>query len=86
MSKQVLREEFIALVDGDLELVELLVSCELITERATGFSAQDVDRLLVARTLLRELDVNIAGLEVILRLREELAAARRRLRELDDAE
>jgi len=43
----------------------------------------DVDRVLVARTLVRELEIDWPGVEVILRLVTELAAARRRIAELE---
>jgi hypothetical protein len=43
----------------------------------------DVDRVLIAQTLVRELEIDWPGVEVILRLQDELAAARRRIAALE---
>ena len=43
----------------------------------------DVDRVLVARTLVRELEIDYPAVELVLRLLGELAAARRRIAELE---
>ncbi|MAQ14632.1 MAG: hypothetical protein CMN30_07530 [Sandaracinus sp.] len=40
------------------------------------------ERVRVARTLVRDLDVNWPGVEVVLRLREELVMSRRHVRRL----
>lgn len=83
MKRRITFEQLVALVDDDRELVTALVS-ELIIERTDeGFCAEDVERALASRTLVRELDVNWAGVDVILRLREQLARARRRIEELE---
>jgi hypothetical protein len=70
------------LVDGDDELIARLVE-EGEIELRDGTAIVDVDRVLVARTLIRELEIDWAGALVILRLRDELAAARRRIAELE---
>ena len=75
--------ELVALVDGDQELIELLVAEGEIERRGDDLALVDVDRVLVARTLLRELDVTWPGAEVILALRAQLIAARRRIAELE---
>ena len=43
----------------------------------------DVEQVLCVRTLWRELEVDWPGIEVALRLRDELAAARRRITALE---
>ncbi len=43
----------------------------------------DLARVLIARTLVRELEIDWPGVEVILRLLGELADARRRIAELE---
>jgi hypothetical protein len=80
---QVTYQRLVALVDGDEELI---VRCleEGVFERREGERfVIDIDRLLVARTLWRDLDIDWPGIEVILRLRDELAQARCRIAELE---
>jgi hypothetical protein len=77
-------QHLLELVDGDDELLARLVEEGEIVRRDDGdIVTVDVERVLVARTLYRELEVDWPGIEVILRLRDELAAARRRLAELE---
>ena len=75
----------VTLVDGDVDLIEHLVEEGLIERRGDDRALVDVDRVLVARTLWRELEVEWPGIEVILRLRDELLEARRRIGELERA-
>jgi hypothetical protein len=76
------------LVEGDRELLVELVEHGLIEATGDDRALVDVDHVLVARTLWRDLEVDWAGIEVILRLLDELADARRRIaaleRELSD--
>ena len=78
-------QRLIELVGGDEELVAHLVEEGEIRELEGGRALVDVDRVLVARTLHRELEIDWPGIEVILRLREELTAARTRIAELEAA-
>ena len=84
----------VELVDGDEELIAWLVD-ESVTEDTADHVIEshgddcvtvtvDVDSVLAARTL-RELDVDWSGIPIILRLRRELAEARRRIAELEAA-
>ena len=75
--------ELLELVDGDAELIAVLVEEGEIQCADDAIATVDVDRVLVARTLLRELDVTWPGVEVILELRAALVAARRRIAELE---
>jgi hypothetical protein len=77
--------QLVELVEGDTELIALLVEHGEIERRDDDHALVDVDRVLLARTLLRDLDVDWPGIEVILRLREELARARARIVELERA-
>jgi len=68
-------QHLLELVEGDQELIARLVEEGEIVRRDDGdVVTLDVERVLVARTLYRELEVDWAGIEVILRLRDELAA------------
>lgn len=77
-------QHLLALVEGDAELIARLVD-EGMLERNEDVVTIDVDRVLMVRTLWRDLDVEWPGIEIILRLVEELAAARRRIAELEAA-
>ena len=76
-------QHLVELVEGDDELIAKLVEIGVI-ERAGGDIVRvDVEHVLVARTLIRELEIEGPAIEVILRLRDELARARRRIAELE---
>jgi hypothetical protein len=77
-------QHLLALVEGDDELIARLVDEGLI-ERNDNIVSIDVDRVLMVRTLWRDLDVEWPGIEIILRLAGELAEARRRIAELEAA-
>ena len=77
--KRVSMEALIAMVGGDRELVTILVRERIVIGVDDGFAARDVDRVLAARTLIRDLEVDVGAISIILRLREQLAAARREL-------
>lgn len=76
-------QHLIDLVDGDHELIAQLVEEGEIERRDDAVVVVDVDRVLIARTLVRELEVDWPGVEVILRLLRELAEARQRIAELE---
>ena len=76
-------QHLIDLVDGDHELIARLVEEGEIERRDDAVVAVDVDRVLIARTLVRELEIDWPGVEVILRLLRELAEARQRIAELE---
>jgi len=81
-------QRLVELVDNDHELIEYLVEegvIELVTADDTADRVRvDVDSVLAAQTL-RELEVDWSGIAIILRLRDELARARRRISELEAA-
>lgn len=84
MTTRIAYERLLEVVDGDRELITLLLEEGVLVASEEGFSAQDVDLVLCSFTLVRELDVNLAGVDIILRLRSELARARRRLAAIED--
>jgi hypothetical protein len=77
-------QRLVELVDDDHELIAQLVEDGVIEARDDERALVDVDSVLAARTL-RELDVDWSGIAIILRLRDELGAARRRIAELEAA-
>jgi hypothetical protein len=77
-------QHLLELVEGDDEFIVRLVEEGLIEERADVMSV-DVDAVLLARTLWRNLEVDWPGIEIIVRLTAQLAAAQRRIRELEAA-
>jgi hypothetical protein len=77
-------QRLVALVDDDHELIAHLVEEGVIEQRGDDRVLVDIDSVLAARTL-RELEVDWSGIALILRLRSELAVARRRIAELEAA-
>ena len=77
-------QHLVELVDGDEEFIVRLVEEGLI-ERRDEVMSVDVDAVLLARTLWRNLEVDWPGIEIIVRLTAQLNAARRRIQELEAA-
>jgi hypothetical protein len=77
-------QSLLELIEGDNELIVHLVEEKLI-DRHDDIVTLDVDRVLLARTLWRDLDVDWPGIEIILRLAAELREARARIAELEAA-
>ena len=72
----------VELVGGDDELIVHLVDEGVIEPCGDDRVTVDIDSVLAAQTL-RELEVDWSGIPIILRLRAELAIARRRIAELE---
>ena len=51
--------------------------------RVRLYSKRDIERLRQIKTLMNELGVNLAGVEVILRLRERIAEMERQMEEME---
>ena len=77
-------QHLLELVEGDDELIVRLVE-EGLVDRHDDIVTIDVDRVLLVRTLWRDLEVEWPGIEIIVNLATELAAARRRIQELEAA-
>ncbi len=75
-------EALLKLVEGDQEIIDILTSLGILPNDAIAYSPEDVESILVTRTLVRELDVNWPGVEVILRMRRQLLLTRLRLAEV----
>ncbi len=82
MSERWTLERVLDLVEGDRELVEQLWELGVCERRDEGFSVEEVELVRVARVLVRELDVNWPGVDIILRMRAELIETRRQIAEL----
>ena len=76
-------QHLVELVNGDNELIARLVEEGEIVQGEDEVVTVDVDRVLLARTLWRELEVDWPGIEIILRMRNDLVAARKRIAELE---
>ena len=76
--------ELLEVLGGDEGFLEEAREAGLIHEDE-GYDVIVVERVRVARTLVRELDVNWPGVEVVLRLRQELVETRQQVRRLAEA-
>lgn len=80
------RREIVELLSVDEEFITVLEREEIVCADASDpehcFSAAMLERIRAADTLVHELEVNLPGVAVILRMREELATVRRRLQVL----
>ena len=75
--------ELLVVIEDEREIVELLLEAGVLApplER--DYSDVEAEQARVARVLLRDLDVNLAGVEVILRMRDEMLALRQQMTEL----
>lgn len=72
----------LAILEDDRELLEEMQRLELIRREGEEYTEDACERALVIRTLVRELEVNWAGVEIIVRMREELLTSRRQLADL----
>ena len=75
-------ETLLGLVGGGTELLEALVEHGIIAKGCEVFGPDDVETVLVSQTLVRELDINWAGVDVILRMRRQLLVTRLKLAEV----
>ena len=79
MSSNITQAELEALLEDDHELLGKLIEHDLLRPGTSEFTPEDVATVFVARTLVRELEVNWPGVEIIVRLRAELLATRRQM-------
>lgn len=83
MSRRYTYQRLVDLLGGDDELIARLVEEGEIQQVNEEIAIVNLDRVLVAQTLVRELEISWPGVEVILRLQDELAKARRRIAALE---
>jgi MerR family transcriptional regulator/heat shock protein HspR len=81
------RSEVLERLSVTPDLLDLLESAELIHPKRTLeeevlISVEDVDRIRVTRILTEEMEVNLAGAEVILHMRDEIFAMQRQFDEI----
>lgn len=68
-----------------LEAEDLVTPQELETAPERVFSAEQVDRMRIINNLVSDLEVNLAGVEVILEMRENMILMQRQFDQILDA-
>ena len=82
-SKIVKRRELLALLDMDEELLGLLEREEIIHVCSEdGYSDEDADAARLAKTLMRDLEVNLPGVEVILHMRKNMIEMQQQFKQI----
>jgi hypothetical protein len=81
MSDRLTIEALLALLENDRELVDTMFRLGLL-ERRPELQPDEVEQVYVTRTLVRHLEVNWPGVEIILRMRRELVDTRRQVADL----
>ena len=72
--------ELLTLLEDDREVVETLIAEGMLTAPIERYyDDEEVEQARVARVLLRELEVNAAGVQVILHMRGQIVALRRQM-------
>lgn len=82
MSREIVRTTVLALLQGDESLYDQLCAEGLLPRDESALSHQHLELARVVYTLTRELEVNWAGVEIVLRMRSELIASRQQVSEL----
>ena len=72
----------VEIIGDDPELIEVLYEVGVLDRDADTVGDAEIEAALVTRTLVRELEVNPPGVEIILRLRQDLLAHRRQVAQL----
>lgn len=79
MSQRITRDTVLALIEGDEALYVRLRETGLVPEDESAMLPEHLEIARVARTLMSELEVNWEGVEIVLRLRQELIASRQQM-------
>jgi hypothetical protein len=82
MTPPTLRETLERLLAGDRELYAQLCEAGLVPREDSELAPEHLETARVVRTLVHELEVNWAGVEVVLQIRSQLLATRRQMNEL----
>lgn len=82
MTQPNLRDVLQRLLSGDATLAQQLREAGHLPNADEELTPEQLETARVARTLIHELELNWAGVEVALHLREELRATRRQVAEL----
>lgn len=84
MSENYTVENLLDLCEGDREFIEQLFA-QGILESPQSITQVELERTRVAWALVQELEVNLAGVDIILRLREEILTTRRQMLEVAES-
>ncbi|MDB4975161.1 MAG: hypothetical protein JWN48_3502 [Myxococcaceae bacterium] len=76
---RIIRATILTVLDGDEEFYEQLRSQGLLPDDEQTLAPDHVELARVTHTLVRELDVNWAGVEIVLRMRRELIDTRKQV-------
>ncbi len=76
MTRMTTEEMVRELLDNDSTLLDMLVERGIIPVRKNSYEQHHCEDARVAHILLHELDVNIEGVEIIIRMRRELLHTR----------
>jgi hypothetical protein len=82
MSVGMPRATLIELLEGDLDLFERLCEAGLVPREEEALLPEHAETARVVCTLVHELDINWPGVEVIIRMRSEIAATHRQVEDL----
>lgn len=77
-----LKQTLELLLAGDHELHAQLCEAGLVRRDDEALAPEHLENARVARTLVHELEVNWAGVEVVMRMRTQLVETRRQVHEL----
>ena len=77
-----LKQSLELLLAGDSELYALLCEGGFVPREDAALAPEHLEAARVARTLVHELEVNWAGVEIVLHMRAQLVATRRQIDEL----
>ena len=77
-----LRESLELLLEGDGELYVQLCEAGFVPRDDSSLAPEHLETARVAHTLMHELEVNWAGVEIVLHMRSQLVATRRQVSEL----
>ena len=77
-----LKQSLELLLAGDRELYAQLCDAGFVPREDDALGPEHLETARVVRTLVHELEINWAGVEVVLRMRSQLVATRRQLDEL----
>ena len=67
---------------ADLEREEIICPICLEDQPAKSFSAYELDKIRLAKVLMEDMDVNLPGVEIILRMRHNMIHMRRQFDEI----
>jgi len=82
VSRRFSKQEAARVLAGDSSFVLEAIERGVVECDDDTLVAVQVERIRVARTLVRDLEVNWAGVEIILRMRDELLATRSQMSEV----